>query len=570
MDLGQNQPENAVFIFGRNGVLVDLRQRKGTLNVPAAALVVDVGAPGRIVLFGVFTADGQHAVIHIDVNLIARAAGQLGLDQKMVALIAHIDAKRFGPRLMISKRAPEEIVVPEIALGTARNASAVIWNHRHKIPSFSWPAMADSLSLPRRRSKLCANFRRRTPFMKGYDFTMTDRLYYDQTYLTEFDASVTAVHSQGEKWAVSLDRSAFYPTSGGQPFDTGLLNDARVSDVFVDDAGEVWHIVDAPLSAGDTVHGRIDWARRFDHMQQHAGEHMIAGALWRQFRGSTIGLHLGADCSTIDATMPGGETHLTDAQIRALEDDVNGQIQRDVPIRCWFPSAGELKELPLRKPPTVHEHIRVVAIGDCEMVACGGTHPSSAGQIALVKIIGAHPSKGKLRLSFLCGNRAVMDYRARYDVCERAAGLLSAQIGQIPDGVDRLTKQIASLERELDSLRRKGAMTHLKALADQAVTENGYKLIAARLDPLPMDALRRLVSELIERERCVVLLSAPKDGGDTLLFARSASLDADMSALLRQTVAEIGGKGGGRSDFAQGSSPCENAVQRAAAILRAK
>lgn len=406
--------------------------------------------------------------------------------------------------------------------------------------------------------------------MKGYDFKMTDRLYYDQTYLKEFDASVTAVHPQGEKWAVSLDRSAFYPTSGGQPFDTGTLNDARVSDVFVDDVGEVWHVVDAPLSVGDAVHGQIDWARRFDHMQQHAGEHMIAGAVWRQFRGSTIGLHLGADCSTIDVTMPNGETHLTDAQIRALEDDVNGQIQRDVPIRCWFPSAAELKELPLRKSPTVHEHIRVVAIGDCEMVACGGTHPSSAGQIALVKIIGAHPSKGKLRLSFLCGNRAVMDYRTRYDVCERAAGLLSAQIGQIPDGIDRLTKQISSLERELDKLRREGAMTHLKVLADQAIAKNGYKLIAARLDSLPMDALRRLASELIERECCIVLLSAPKDGGDMLLFARSSSVDADMSALLRQTVAEIGGKGGGRSDFAQGSSPSESAVQHAAAILRAK
>ena len=399
---------------------------------------------------------------------------------------------------------------------------------------------------------------------------MTDRLYYDQTYLKEFDASVTSVHQHGDKWAVALDRSAFYPTSGGQPYDTGALNEARVSDVFVDDDGEVWHVVDAPFSVGDAVHGQIDWARRFDHMQQHAGEHMIAGALWRQLRGSTIGLHLGADFSTIDATMPGGETHLTEAQIRALEDDVNDQIQRDVAIRCWFPSADELKDLPLRKPPTVHEHIRVVAIGDCEMVACGGTHPSSAGQIALVKIIGAHPSKGKLRLSFLCGNRAVMDYRARYDVCERAAGLLSAQIGQIPDGIDRLERRIAALERDLDRARRESAMARLNALADQAVVENGYKLIAARLDPLPIDALRRLASELIERESCVVLLSTPKDGGDMLLFARSSSVSADMSALLRQTVSEIGGKGGGRSDFAQGSSPNECAVDHAAAILRAK
>ena len=399
---------------------------------------------------------------------------------------------------------------------------------------------------------------------------MTDRLYYDETYLREFDASVTVLRPYGDKWAVALDRSAFYPTSGGQPFDTGTLNTLSVSDVFVDDDGEVWHIVDAPLAVGETVHGQIDWARRFDHMQQHAGEHMIAGAVWRQLHGSTIGLHLGADCSTIDVTMPNGETHLSDAQIRALEDDVNDQIQRDVPIRCWFPSADELKALPLRKPPTVHEHIRIVAIGDCEMVACGGTHPSSAGQIALVKIIGAHPSKGKLRLSFLCGNRAVMDYRARYNVCERAAGLLSAQVAQIPNGIERLTKQLASLERELDRLRRDSAMAHLTALSEQTPLENGRKVIAARLEALPMDALRRLASALIERENCIVLLASPKDGSDMLLFARSAGIDEDMSTLLRQTVASVGGKGGGRSDFAQGSSPDANALETASALLNAR
>lgn len=396
---------------------------------------------------------------------------------------------------------------------------------------------------------------------------MTHRLYYEQSYLTEFEAIVTNVRPHGEGWAVSLDRSAFYPTSGGQPYDTGTLNGHAVTDVFVDDQGEVWHAVNAPLAVGESVLGRIDWARRFDHMQQHAGEHMIAGAVWRQLGGSTIGLHLGADFSTIDVTMPHGETHLSNEQIRALENDVNSQIQRDVPIRCWFPDEDELKALPLRKPPTVHEHVRIVAIGDAEMVACGGTHPSTAGQIALVKIIGAHPSKGKLRLSFLCGNRAVQDYRLRYDVSEETAALLSAQMSQIPAGVARLNREIAELEREINRLRSENARKQLNELVQHANEVNGCKLIAARLDDLPMDTLRRLASELTAREQAVVLLAVPRENGEALLFARSESVSFDMNALLRATVSALGGKGGGKSDFAQGSVPGCDALARAQELL---
>ena len=219
---------------------------------------------------------------------------------------------------------------------------------------------------------------------------MTERLYYDDAYLTEFDAAVECCREGESGWLVRLDRSAFYPTSGGQPYDTGTLNGARVTDV--------------------RVHGTIDWPRRFDHMQQHAADHMIAGRLWSRFGGVTIGLHESDEVSTIDVQMPDGRTHLTDEEIRAVERDVNERIQRDVPIRCWFPSAEELKILPLRKKPTVSEHVRVVAIGDDEMVACGGTHPSTAGQIGLVKIVSVAPARGKMRVGFVAGMRALNDY----------------------------------------------------------------------------------------------------------------------------------------------------------------
>ena len=167
---------------------------------------------------------------------------------------------------------------------------------------------------------------------------MTDRLYYDNPYLTEFDAQVLACRPRGDVFDVRLDRSAFYPTSGGQPYDTGSLGDARVIDVNVTD-GDVWHTVTQPLTVGDTIHGKIDWIRRFDHMQQHAGDHMIASALHRLMNGVTIGLHISEDVSTIDVAMPNGATRISEEDIRRIELDVNERIQQDVPIRCWFPAA---------------------------------------------------------------------------------------------------------------------------------------------------------------------------------------------------------------------------------------
>ena len=257
---------------------------------------------------------------------------------------------------------------------------------------------------------------------------MTDRLYYNDTYLREFDAQVLECCEKDGNYHVKLNRSAFYPTSGGQPFDTGVLGGANVSDVYVDNDGEVWHVVDAALTEGTGVHGVIDWERRFDHMQQHAGEHMLANAAYRIIGGGTIGLHLGLEISTIDMNLPEGRTHITADELRALEDDVNSRIQRNVPIRQWFPEADELASLPLRKAPTASEHVRIVQIGELEFCACGGTHPASAGEIGLVKIVEARPSRGKLRLGFVCGKRAYELLRNNYDLIHATADMLSTSI----------------------------------------------------------------------------------------------------------------------------------------------
>ena len=398
---------------------------------------------------------------------------------------------------------------------------------------------------------------------------MTERLYYDQTYLREFDATVVEARPlDGGRTLVTLDRSAFYPTSGGQPFDTGTLGGWPVSDVIVDETGEVRHTVEGTLSPGQRVHGVIDWARRFDHMQQHAGEHMIAGTIWRLFHGHTIGLHLGAEFSTIDVELPGGETHLTADQIALVENEVNGQIQRDDEIRCWFPPEDELRALPLRKPPTVAEHVRIVAIGDYEMVACGGTHPASTGQIGLAKIIDVRPSKGKARVAFVCGGRAFRNYQAQMRVTQETGALLSTAEAEIPEAVRRLLAENTALKREINVMREEALLDRRGALLAAARAVPGGKAVCAAFDGVDMNALRKLASALIDEGDVIALLGARGENGLQLVFARGRDVKYDMNALLKRAAAARGGRGGGKPDFAQGSAPDEGIMEEALTILR--
>lgn len=383
---------------------------------------------------------------------------------------------------------------------------------------------------------------------------MTERLYYAQSYLTEFDAVVTAAVERDGRRLVALDRSAFYPTSGGQPFDVGELNGLRVTDVFVE-GGEVWHAIEGELKPGAAVHGRIDWPRRFDHMQQHAADHMLAGALHEICGATTIGLHIGPELSSIDIDMPHGETHLSLEEIERLEEIVNARVQADCPIRCWFPTPEELKRLPLRKDPTVSEHVRVVAMGSFEMVACGGTHPSTTGQIGPIKVVSAAPARGKLRLSFLAGMRAMHELQRNYRSAHVAAQQLSTGVEELPRRLEAVLSRLKDAELELGRLRKERLLADAPALLAGAESlPGGIRLVSAQL-PSDMAGLRELASRLISERGVIALLSSADGERRDLLFARSEDLGIPMGALLRRAAEPLGGRGGGRSDFAQGGGP---------------
>lgn len=395
---------------------------------------------------------------------------------------------------------------------------------------------------------------------------MTQRLYYDNAYLTEFDAQVLSCRPHGDYYDVLLDRSAFYPTSGGQPYDTGVLGCAQVVDVNVHD-GEVWHTVTAPMVEGSTVHGTIDWARRFDHMQQHAGDHLIAGALHRLIGGVTIGLHISQDVSSIDVAMPDGVTRISEEDVRRIELDVNDHIQRNVPIRCWFPDEQELAQLPLRKKPTVSEHVRIVAMGDDEMVACGGTHPSSAGQIGLVKIVSLAPARGKMRVSFLAGQRALADYFRCFDASHTAAQMASTNVENLVASIAALQEKLRTAEYNLIHLKREQLFSQTQSFVHEAETLPGGARLVARFVDADAMLLRDFVSKLIEQPGLIVLLGAKSGQQASYVFGRSADVDVNMGALLRDSARPLGGKGGGKPDFAQGGG-CEDILEAACQMLR--
>ncbi len=385
---------------------------------------------------------------------------------------------------------------------------------------------------------------------------MTERLYQRDAYLREFAARVLEERrGEGGTW-LRLDRSAFYPACGGQPCDTGTLRAGeeriRVLKVEADERGEVWHLADGALAPGTELHGEIDWARRFDHMQQHCGEHILAGCLFELHRALTIGLHIGSGECSIDARMPDGRTRLQEDEIRRAEERANERVQADAPVRCWFPGGGELEALPLRKKTAFREGLRVVAVGDFEMVACGGTHPASSGQVGLIHLLGTEPAKGNMRVRFVCGARAVRRCRACAAACGDAARLLSCGEEGLAAGVGRLLEENAALRREAGALRRQDLLHRLRGLLEEApLLPGGARLVRAELPGADLPSLREAASDLVRRGGVVALLAAPGNEGCLFVFACSEGLPFDMPALLRGA----GAKGGGRPGFAQGSAP---------------
>jgi alanyl-tRNA synthetase len=375
---------------------------------------------------------------------------------------------------------------------------------------------------------------------------MTERLYYRDSSLLRFTGTVIESGTLRSRPFVVLDRTAFYPTSGGQPFDRGHLGGREVVEVLDrEDDGAVLHFTSDSVPVGTVVDGEIDAARRLDHMQQHTGQHVLSAAFLRTANVPTVSFHLGADVSTIDVT---GDVET--AAIARAEDEANRVVFADRDVVVRFVTAEEAAMLPLRKEPSRTGTLRLVEVPDFDLSACGGTHVSRTGAIGNIAVSAWERYKGGTRVSFVCGGRAVRVFRELRDASTATSRLLSVQTGELPEAVARLQAEARDVRLQARALGEQLARFEASALRSSAVDLNGHRIVARVLDK-DQAALKLLAQEAAaDGGPAVLLVSTTRPA--SLVVARGGDSDIDASAVLKAIVTRLGGKGGGRPEFAQG------------------
>ncbi len=375
---------------------------------------------------------------------------------------------------------------------------------------------------------------------------MTKRLYYTDPYARAFDAAVLSMTTMEGRPAARLDRTAFYPTSGGQPFDTGTLNGIRVLQVEEDEAGDVLHVVERALDPGP-AHGEIEWDRRFDHMQQHTGQHVLSAAFDRGCNAPTVSFHLGAERSTIDLSREPSAT-----EIAAAEEAANRVVWENRPVSIRFASAEEAARIALRKESRRGGELRLIEVEGFDLSACGGTHVARTGEIGIIVIAGWERFKGGLRVEFVCGRRALATFRSLRDIVSAGARALTVHPSELPSSIERFQADAKDHARMIKRLQERLASHEGESLAASAEPIGAGRVVVAALEGWDAAGLKAIASSISARAgHAAVLLGAPSSGSPVVV-ARAADLTFDASALLRAIVARFGGKGGGRDDLAQG------------------
>jgi alanyl-tRNA synthetase len=396
---------------------------------------------------------------------------------------------------------------------------------------------------------------------------MTDRLYYTDPYLRTFEAQVQTVERGDGRMIVALDRTAFYPTSGGQPFDTGTLGGFAVVDVIDRDDGTIAHVLEQhpapdtphPAPALGTPHpapgtrliGTINWPRRFDHMQQHSGQHVLSAAFDHLFGARTVSFHLGAAVSTIDLAR-----EMSAAEIAAAEDEANRIVWEDRPVGVRFVTAEEAAALPLRKEPARGGTLRLIDVEQFDLSACGGTHVARTGGIGVIAVASWERFKGGQRLEFLCGGRALGRFRSLRDSVTASVRLLSVLPEEIPASIERMQAEAkdqkrasVALQTELSRFRA----DELAALAEGVRLKPDATIAQAVLRAIDADAngLKALASAITTKPGfVVVLVSATRPA--FVVVARSADVGVAANQVLSALTGKFGGRGGGKPEMAQG------------------
>ncbi len=407
---------------------------------------------------------------------------------------------------------------------------------------------------------------------------MTDRLYYHDSFVYDFEAEVREVVNSPRP-ALILDRSAFYPTSGGQIHDTGWLTSGsaklRVTEVADTEDGKVVHYIEAErdfdkgsLKPGTLVRGQIDVPRRRDHMQQHSGQHVLSAAFIRLFNIPTVSFHMAEDYCSIDLDTP----TLTKEQVESAERLANEIVLENRPVNVSYVTREEAGKLGLRKlPPTERDELRLVDIQDFDLTACGGTHVSQTGQIASVLLRKTEKVRQGWRVEFVAGQRAVATARRDFTTLTETAALFSAHIYDVPTQARKALDEIKSLRKQREQSLDELAAAQAATLLAETPEQGGRRLIVRSFADRELNFLKLLAQKLTHQSPNAIALLATTSPQPSLIFAQSAGQPHDMGALLKEALAKLGGRGGGSKDMAQGGVPradgLENALADAAARL---
>ncbi|HLY09145.1 MAG TPA: DHHA1 domain-containing protein [Planctomycetota bacterium] len=365
---------------------------------------------------------------------------------------------------------------------------------------------------------------------------MTERLYYLDPYLKEFTARVVKTTDRG----VVLDRTAFYPTGGGQPCDLGTLNGIEVLEV-IEVGREVVHAVSSPLEG--EVRGVIDWDRRRDHMQQHHGQHLLSEAFVRVAKAQTSSFHLGRQGCSIDL-----DKDIAPVDLERAETLSNMIIYENRPVQISFFGHEEAKNLPMRKPPPDEERIRVVTVNDYDCQACCGTHPRTTGEVGVICVTGAERQKGTTRVHFVCGYRALTEARENARILKSLGQKLSAGRDDLEKGVDRVQAEFAEARRQLGAAEKK-----LAELVGRDLAARG-KIVLEVFEGKGIEYLRAVATAMVSQPGKVAILGGTGETS-SVVVARSPDVPVDLRPMVKDILAPIQGKGGGSAHFVQGGGP---------------
>ena len=382
---------------------------------------------------------------------------------------------------------------------------------------------------------------------------MNERLYYQDAYTSRFTAVIVDRMTENNRFAVTLNQTHFYPTSGGQPFDRGMLNGLPVVDVTIRaEDGAVLHWLEDAAPKDDKVTAVIDWPRRFDHMQQHTGQHILSQAFIRIAEAQTIGFHLSDDTVTIDLDV----NKLTDEALSQVEQLANQIIWENRPINIQMVTRLEAEKMPIRKIPAAQTNkIRLIDIENFDLTACGGTHVSRTGGVGLIKIVKLERRRENLRVEFRCGGRALVDYGSKNSTIQELMAVLTTGQEALVTAVTTLQDENRTNQRTIKKLQNSLLETEAERLLQTGQKLDDFTLISRVFDESDGVNLRQLGNHLTQNPGIVVLLAAagPKS---QLLFCRSDNAPGDMNLLLKDALQQLGnGGGGGSAMMAQGGGP---------------